>query len=133
MPILDASTGSDFKREHIPPNTYRATLTGIKAGQIPDMDRPGEKKNVMFWSFEIPGKVKNVSVEGMTTTAFYGDRAKARKWARALMNIEPPITMDTDDLVGMSCRVVVVDKTQGTPPETFSRVENVISAEEGEL
>lgn len=133
MPILDASTGSDFKRIHIPPNTYRATLTGVKLGQINDLDKPGTKKDVLFWAFEIKGKDQDYTVEGMTSTIFYGDKSKARKWVLALMNTEPPMIIDTDDLIGMACRIVVVDKTTGTPPEKFSRVENVISAQEGEL
>lgn len=130
MPILEA-TGSDFERIHIPAKTYKATLVAVKDGTIPDMDKPGERKNVLFWAFEIHGKERTVTVEGMTTTSFYGDKSKARKWVKALMNQEPPTRLDTDDLLGSPCRIVVVDKGEGDG--VFSRVENVISAEEGEL
>lgn len=131
MPILDATTGSDFERIHIPANTYRASLTAVKPGKINDMDNPGQKKDVLFWAFEITGKTKTVTVEGMTSLVFYGDKSKARKWVRALLGHEPPVTIDTDDLLGKECRVVVIDKGEGA--DLYSRVENVITADEGEL
>jgi len=130
MPILE-QTGSDFERVHIPANTYKAKVASIRAGEINDLDNPGQKKRVLWWAFEIAGKSKTVAVEGMTTFAYGGEKAKASKWARAILNTEPPSTLDTDDLIGLPCRVVVVDKDKdGT---TYSRVDNVISAQEGEL
>lgn len=130
MPILEA-TGSDFERVHIPPKTYKAILVGVKEGEINDMDNPGTKKRVLFWAFEIKGREKTVTVEGMTTFSFFGEKSKARKWVSALLNGEPPSRIDTDDLLGYACRVVVVDKSHNN--EVFSRVESVVSAEEGEL
>lgn len=133
MPILEGSAeGADYKREHIPANTYRATLVACKAGQINDMDNPGEKKDVLFWAFEIKGKQRTVTVEGMTSFAFSGDKSKARKWVKALLGSEPPSPFDTDDLIGREARVVVVDRTSRTG-EVYSGVDSVISAEEGEI
>lgn len=131
MPILDATQGSDFERVSIPASTYKAVLVAVKSGQINDVDNPGQKKDVLFWAFEITGKSKTVTVEGMTSVIFKGEKSKSRQWARVLMGQEPPLLLDTDDLLGKECKVVVVDKTSNG--ETFSRVENVITAHEAEL
>lgn len=128
MPVL-TKAGGDFEKVHIPARVYPATLTGFREAEIPHFDRPNEKQKVLFWAFEIVGTKSNVTIEGMTTLAF-GEKAKARKWAKAMLGLEPPDSFDTDDLVGQATQILVADKLKDSEP--YSVVADVIPANSGE-
>lgn len=117
---------SEVERVHIPPKLYKhATLVLVRPQQFPDYDDPTKMKDHLIWAFEIPRKGGAVTVEAITSTAF-GGKSTARKFAKALMaGVEPPATLDIEELYGHHCQVKVDDKTKDG--ETYSRVTDVFA------
>lgn len=127
MPILKAAT--EFERVHIPARIYKATLTGVRVHQFPDMDNPAVMKDHLIWSFEITGKEKSVTVEAITSMAFSA-KSNARKYVKALLGAEPHEECDTDELIGLACQVKVDDKTKDG--QVYSRVTDAFALDSGE-
>lgn len=100
---------SSFERIHIPARIYPAIVSEIREGQIKDFEDPTKMKTVYFWTFQIAGKDKTVNLEGMTSPSF-NPKSKLFDWAKNILGAEPPITMDTDQLLNKPCQVQVEDK-----------------------
>jgi hypothetical protein len=130
MPILKNNAPD---RVQIPEAMYPATLSGCREMEIDDHDNPGAKKTILVWAFEIISKKGNVAtLEAMSSLAF-SSKSKARPWVKALLGgAEPDASgVDTDELIGLPCRVVVEDKTKDGA--TWSIVTDVkMPAVEGE-
>ena len=111
MPILKNNTP---ERVWIPVNIYNAVLSGCREMEIDDQENPGQKKTILVWAFDVTGSSgKTATLEAMSSLAF-GGKSKARPWVKCLLGgAEPPAAgVDTDELLGLPCRVVVEDKTK---------------------
>lgn len=115
-------SANDVERVHIPPRLYVGTLTGVRIQQFPDKfgEDPTKMKDHIIWAFAINRKGKEpVTVEAITSTAF-GGKSKARVYAKALLNAEPPSKLDIEEMFGLMCQVKVEDKE--SDGETYSRI-----------
>jgi hypothetical protein len=92
-------------RSNVRPGTYRAILTGVEL-------RENERGHFLVWSFELRLKTGTATATGTTSTKF-GAGAKARAWVEALLNrpLAPGEELDSDELVGLPCYVVVRERT----------------------
>jgi hypothetical protein len=108
-------------RSTLRPGTYRAVLTGVEL-------RENERGRFLRWLFEVRTRTGSALVTGTTSTKF-GAGAKARAWVEALLNrpLAPGEELDSDELVGLPCYVVVRERTtaDGTMLPTVEQVSPV--------
>lgn len=137
MPILKPTAGADFVREHIKPGVYPATLIGVDVFQMPDDKRPGEKKDMLRWSFAITSKKtgETKTFEGVSSLAWGAPAegrqvAKAWRWVNTILGTTPPDEFNTDDVIGAEVYVKIGDKERNGAP--YSVVEDVIPAPSSE-
>ena len=136
MPILTPSASSDFEKTHIPAGTYGARLCLIEAFQMPNKKRPEQMDDMLRWSFEVMSKkTQEVKViEGVTSTKWNAGTPgfpvpKAWRWAKALLGMEPPLeAFDTDDLIGVECKIKVIDRPNKAG-EMVSGVDDIVLPE----
>lgn len=121
---------SNFERVHIPARIYDAIVTQITETQIKDFDDPTKMKPMFRWVFEIVGKEKTITLEGLTSVSF-NPKSKFYEWAKAVLLTEPPIELETDDLLHKPCKVQVEDRERDG--SKYSAVKTVLPGEAEEL
>lgn len=136
MPILTPTPqGEAFEREHIPAGVYSAVLIAIDVFQMNDDKRPGQKKDMLRWTFSITSKKTGVikDFEGVSSTAWgpgdptQGMVPKAWRWSKVILGEDPPLEQfNTDDLAGAVCQIKVSDKTDKKTGALYSFVEDVV-------
>lgn len=117
---------------HIEEGIYSAKLKDVELRKITvrDGDRE-EERDILQWTFDVETEEGIVEIQGITSTKFSTGRnpSKFYKWACALLGrtIEPGEEIDTDDLLGIPCTVIVEDRklADGT---IISRVTDVKKA-----
>lgn len=103
------------------PGTYNAILAGLERRENGD-------RAYILWTFEIATKTGSVTVKATSSTSF-GVKAKARVWVEALLGraLEVGESVDTDDLLGQRC-LVVVGQRQRDDGTTVNTIEHVLPA-----
>ena len=112
-------------RPTIRPGTHRAILSAIEA-------RENERGSFLVWTFEVRTKNGTATLKGTSSTKF-GTGSKARSWTEALLNrqLAPGETVESDDLLGLPCLVVVRERTL-SDGSTMASVEQVLPIGEEE-
>ena len=116
-------------RETQPAGVYEATVKEIllQESQDPQYDNP----QYLLWVFNAR-KGKRAGEIAATSSTSFGTKAKARKWAEALLGrkIKAGEVIDTDELAGKHCQIVVQVEKRDDGSER-NRVTDLI-AEEGD-
>ena len=131
MPTLKTGSGEEFAL--IDENeTVGVIVTGVEENNFTHNDEKVEK---LRWTFDVTdqGPWQGRSVNGDTTQVFTAHpNCKAYNWASAILgrSPEPGEEFDTDDLVGMSCRILIGHRTdkQG---RTWMKVKEVMGPRSG--
>ena len=117
----------EFEAVHIEEGIYEAKFKGIEQREV---ETEQGKREVFVWTFEVDTGEETVEIQGMTSTKISTGRnpSKAYNWLSAIMGrkLEPDEEIDTDELVGKECVVIVEDKKVGDL--TVSRVTDVKKA-----
>ena len=117
----------EFEAVHIDEGIYEAKFKGIEQREV---ETEQGKREVFVWTFEVDTGEETVEIQGMTSTKISTGRnpSKAYNWLSAIMGrkLEPDEEIDTDELVGKECVVIVEDKKVGDL--TVSRVTDVKKA-----
>lgn len=127
MPILRAGDGSEF--ELIPENDQvNVMVTKVEPNTF---TWDGEEVHKLRWYFSVldEGPWKGKDIQGDTSTNFTAHPScKAYNWATSITGMEyPPGTdFDTDDLVGMKCRILVGHKVSKKSGNTFMTAKDVM-------
>ncbi|MDW8059231.1 MAG: hypothetical protein RMK01_04075 [Thermomicrobium sp.] len=102
------------------PGTYPGILTGLEA-------READGRTFLVWSFEVRARAGTTTVKA-TSSASFGPRAKARGWLEALLRrpLQPGETIDTEDLLGLPCLLVV--GTRERDGQAWATIEHVLPA-----
>jgi len=95
--------------------TYSATLKKIEARTITVREGDNEvQRPVLQWTFEVETEEGLVEIQGLTSQKFSTGRnpSKFYRWACRLLGrkINPGDELDTDELIGKDCMVVVEDR-----------------------
>ncbi|HYF55413.1 MAG TPA: hypothetical protein VEA41_14240 [Salinarimonas sp.] len=139
MPILTPTGGGDFVKVHIPSGTYPATLVNIRQFEMDDPKKPGQKKPMLCWEFEVTSKRTGdvYTIEGVTSMAWGpgapgGQVPKNWTWVGAIVGTEGllspdgrPIDFDTDGLIGANVSIKVTDKA-GKNGDPYSVVSDIV-------
>jgi len=117
----------EFEAVRIEEGIYEAKFKGIEQREV---ETEQGKREVFVWTFEVDTGEETVEIQGMTSTKISTGRnpSKAYNWLSAIMGrkLEPDEEIDTDELVGKECVVIVEDKKVGDL--TVSRVTDVKKA-----
>lgn len=117
----------EFEAVHIDEGIYEAKFKGIEQREV---ETEQGRREVFVWTFEVDTGEETVEIQGMTSTKISTGRnpSKAYNWLSAIMGrkLEPDEEIDTDELVGKECVVIVEDKKVGDL--TVSRVTDVKKA-----
>ncbi len=136
MPILTPTPqGEAFERERIPAGTYPATLTAIDVFQMDDDKKPGQKKDMLRWSFAVTSTKTGITktFEGVSSTAWgpgdptRGMVPKAWRWVSLLLQDDPPMgDFNTDDVIGAKCSIKIGDKADKRTGTPYSVMEDIV-------
>ena len=113
--------GEDREFTLIPDDTmHPAELVKISEKEWPDRDDPSKKNKRLEFEFKITdGEFKNRRVWGSTPANLVGgDRCKLLQWAQELMGgvtLAVGDSLDTDDLIGARCRIIIGSYESGNP------------------
>jgi len=117
----------EFEVVNIEEGIYEAKFVGIEPREV---DTEQGKREVFIWTFEVDTGEETVEVQGMTSQKISTGRnpSKAYNWLCAIAGrkLEPDEEIDTDELEGAECVVIVEDKKVGDM--TVSRVTDVKKA-----
>lgn len=109
--------------ELLPEDVYEAEVTNITEKET----KYGES---LSWEFTLVGEgVEDSKVWGMTTTNLVNlDRCKLWNWIKTLgLELEDDQGLDTDDLLGKPCRVLV-EKYEGSDNIERNKVKEILSS-----
>lgn len=117
-----------------------AELLEVKEKTMPFKDDDGNEIVKVEFSFKVieEGQWKNRRVWGQTPTTFsMNPSCKLRSWVQELLNVPrlpADFALDTDDLVGLTCRVAIDHRIQKKPDGDITRefVSDVIRGHERE-
>ena len=127
MPVLTAGDGSEF--ELIPDNDQvNAMVNKIEAN---DFTWENEEVHKLRWYFTVidEGPWKGKDIQGDTSVNFtQHPSCKAYNWAVAISGHDYPAgtNFDTDDLLGMKCRLLIGRRTSKRGQE-FMTVKDVMA------
>jgi len=104
----------EFEAVRIEEGVYPAKFVGIEQREI---ETERGKREVFIWTFEVEADDETVEIQGITSTKVSTGRnpSKAYNWLCAIAGkkIEPDEEIDTDDLVGNECVVIVENREVG--------------------
>lgn len=109
--------------ELLPEDVYEAEVTNIEEKET----KYGES---LSWEFTLVGEgVEDTKVWGMTTTNLVNlDRCKLWNWIKTLgLELEDDQELDTDELLGKPCRVLV-EKYEGSDNIERNKVKEILSS-----
>jgi len=104
----------EFEAVRIEEGVYPAKFVDIETREL-ETDRG--KREVFIWTFEVETEDETVEIQGITSTKISTGRnpSKAYNWLSAIVGrkLEPDEEIDTDELKGRECVVIVENREVG--------------------
>ncbi len=136
--VNDQDPNEDTREEFPHESVFEAQLEEINVRLTPRKDGKGDNQWVDFW-FRITGsdlgeqfigrRVKGSAFGSLKAQA--GDFGRFNRWSAALLGkeeIELGYHLDTDDLIGLTATIMIVQKPdRRDPARTWPEVEEVVS------